>query len=899
MTVRWPLLGIVWLASSLVAATLQLDGDPLRLAGDTWQAQLRRADGALLSLSAVGAARPLVAGAMPLWQLRPAAGGAAIDPGPASIARDGERLRLTWSQPQAQVVATLTPAADHLEIGVDVTARTGTLLTLLVPGRLRFAPGDTQRLIMPSNGNDGVGLAFNRSWFALQPQDSPSGFIGETVGGAGYAATFGGSLDMRPLDDPPVALNVTPAGSALFGPELTRRLSAIKVSVFRPSRAAEVDSVLIDSPSGPYYVAKNRGQGRLWRLGGRLSEDVRDPLLAAVSTTIDRLRPAAERKRVCLLAMRRGPAAGSFTEVNVSDWQAVLARVPAVLAGRLRFEVVETLGGLDALLAAGDVAAVVNPYGEQLPVPAGRTMEQQLGRVASYVEAGGNWFEVAGYPFHSALRPQRYLSYGVDYPAGFADFAHLDGAGGSLSVYRVQPRNWEPWAGAKDPRAIFAQGALACGGDADGGWFERNYAIYLTAGQSWSAPPVRLVVGRSAEQSVADYTRLNGINRGLEQKTKPEVLAKLKQGLLLYLAGNAASKRAALAKLPVPTLVHFADYLKGGFDKQYPDHLPPNPSFGSGADLKALFDEAHARGLLVSPYTNPTWWCVDPVGPTWEREGEVGLLRGLDGKTSYEKYAANAGFTITMWHPAVRRANEVTRRQFTQDYPVDVLFQDQCGARGWHYDTNPASPTPAAYSEGMVSMVDEDSRLVPLGTESGWDRVVNAETQLCGLSWALTTHRNERSYRERYPRETWTIYPLAQRIAHDKCLMLFHDLGQFCDDDASTAWALALGFQLSWRTTGPALDQPNPKAWLAWLDRLEKTLVAPTLGRPLGSFTHTRDGADDEGLVRASYDDTQYLVNLASQPRTADGVTLAPYGLRAGSPTVRAALLARSEEQHV
>ena len=46
MTVRWPLLGIVWLASSLVAATLQLDGDPLRLAGDTWQAQLRRADGA-------------------------------------------------------------------------------------------------------------------------------------------------------------------------------------------------------------------------------------------------------------------------------------------------------------------------------------------------------------------------------------------------------------------------------------------------------------------------------------------------------------------------------------------------------------------------------------------------------------------------------------------------------------------------------------------------------------------------------------------------------------------------------------------------------------------------------------------------------------------------------------
>ena len=76
-------------------------------------------------------------------------------------------------------------------------------------------------------------------------------------------------------------------------------------------------------------------------------------------------------------------------------------------------------------------------------------------------------------------------------------------------------------------------------------------------------------------------------------------------------------------------------------------------------------------------------------------------------------------------------------QQFTREFPVDILFQDQCGARRWHYDTNPASPCPYAYSEGMIAMNDEDSRVVPLGTENGWDRVANYQTLLSGLSWGI------------------------------------------------------------------------------------------------------------------------------------------------------------------
>ena len=41
-----------------------------------------------------------------------------------------------------------------------------------------------------------------------------------------------------------------------------------------------------------------------------------------------------------------------------------------------------------------------------------------------------------------------------------------------------------------------------------------------------------------------------------------------------------------------------------------------------------------------------------------------------------ETYGANEGWTTCLWHPAVRAANRETRRQFTEVYPVDILFQD-------------------------------------------------------------------------------------------------------------------------------------------------------------------------------------------------------------------------------
>ena len=245
-------------------------------------------------------------------------------------------------------------------------------------------------------------------------------------------------------------------------------------------------------------------------------------------------------------------------------------------------------------------------------------------------------------------------------------------------------------------------GRSAFGGDAQGGWIDRSFATYVAPETEWSTPRVRLAAERSAVDSLEDYARANGLQKRLSDKLPPDLLDRFRKAVLVKYNGNARELITGLPKLPVPSLIHISDYVKGGFDKQYPDHLPPRASFGSPAELRELFDKAHALGHLMMPYTNPTWWCDHPRGPTFVAAGEAPLARGLDGKPYHEVYGRNDGWTTTPWHPAVQAANRTLRSQFTRDYPVDILFQDQCGARTWVYDRNPASPTPYAYAEGLA-----------------------------------------------------------------------------------------------------------------------------------------------------------------------------------------------------
>jgi hypothetical protein len=246
----------------------------------------------------------------------------------------------------------------------------------------------------------------------------------------------------------------------------------------------------------------------------------------------------------------------------------------------------------------------------------------------------------------------------------------------------------------------------------------------------------------------------------------------------------------------------------------------------------------------------------------------------------------------------VQAVNRKVRTQFTRDYPVDILFQDQCGARTWLYDRNAASPTPYAYAEGLLSQVDEDAAVVPLSTEDGFDRVVNGEVQLCGFTFPLVPGQNPewaRPFRSLYPPGTWEIFPVVQVIAHDKAALLHHDLGKFVVDRSSLSWTLGLGFAMSARTHATALKSPRTLHWLRWLDRIQKSVCARYVGEPLRSFAHEPGGgaSQDDGVLRAAYGPVRVVANLGPNPRDEGGRQLAGHGFLAEAPGMIAGNLAR------
>ncbi|MGD0091658.1 MAG: alpha-amylase family protein, partial [Planctomycetota bacterium] len=817
-------------------------------------------------------------------------------------------LRLSYRSPDIVVQVTAACGAGGLDFAGQVAPQKKVLLDFSLPARLRFEASQVQRFVCPMNGNFSVGAAFTPAFFQEQSLEQPSSWQkGSISGPKGYSALYGGPLDQRADHDAPVALQASAEGRKWLGDALAQRIAGAKAVVNRPPTRAQAELVLVDSPNGPYFSAwhgppaheEAHAAGRLWRIGGSVGEKEKGLVAEMVTAVAARLAAGTVEGRgvIGLIALENGPESGAWASVPVREWASRLARLPA--AGKaVVFSELKTTQALERALLADNFTFILNPYGEWFPVLPGKDMSASVAAIGRYVSRGGNWFEVGGYPFFYELQPVRYFHWALSYPPAFSDFLHLETKNGSAALYGVQLQKWPPWEGARNKEAIFVPGQLGCGADEQGGYFERAFGTYIAPGASWSAPAVRLSVGRNAFEELDSYCQANEIQRRLEDKVSPEVLRKLKDAVLVYYAGNAREKLEYLGLLPVPALLHFADYLKGGFDKQYPDHLPPHPDFGTPQELRAFFDRAHQLGHLVSPYTNPTWWCDGPKGPTFEREGSAPLLKNFAGQPCFERYEANEGWTVCHWHPAVQAANRETVRLFAEDFPVDVLFQDQCGARGWSYDTNPASPTPYAYSDGLISMVAEDCRRKPLGTEAGWDRVVNYETQLCGLSFQIVPTDYSpawlRPMKREYPPKTWDVFPLAQRIAHDKTILLHHDLGQFVTNRQVLAWTLGLGFSLSYRVSGAGLTHDATREWLKWLDRLQKSVCARYIGQPVTNFTHDRGpepALEDDGLIRAAYGPVQLAANLGPKPRTENGRELPPYGFYATAPGMAAANL--------
>jgi len=819
----------------------------------------------------------------PLWQIDFLDGtklsSTDVDPRDISWQRKNKSIIISYKHQEADVEAEIKGGGKSINMSFSLHPKNKTILTLRSP-ILYFPPPDKMDVYVP----EGLGLVFNEKFFK-----GKIGLAPQLIGDEGLRTLVGEGCVMRPVQDSPVPISLTDLGREWLGEDVEEKIKGHTMIVNRPPEGKKEIIKLVDSPNGALLAGYKIGSGLFLRIGGWTRSEDEDIIFLLFQRTVLHLwKDNPKAKAIAILDISGGPLGGGFSEILVPQWE---NKLPALLPS-FQLKKISTIEELkEALSKPEEYPLILNPYGEFIPTGEKGAWREILGLIRGYLEKGGIWWETGGYSFYYELVPQIGGFWHTDYPPAFSDFLYLETPEGSIAIYGIQDQK------------IFVPVSLEVGREGENCFLRREWRTYVRAGDRWKSPSVRLSVCVPLLSALEEYGKANGLNRKLKEKLSPELFEKLKNSVLVkYEGGTFREQIAKAGKLPVPSLVHFADYLHGGFDKQYPDHLPPNPRKGTSEEFREFYDALHKLGHLLMPYTNPTWWCDDPPGPTFLREGDAPLARDLKGEKIREVYGANWGWAICPWHPAVREAERRIREQFTKEYPSDILFQDQIGARGWIYDTNPASPTPYAYTQGWINIVKETSKVVPLATEGGWDGVMNEETLFCGITWFLLPSEGRPAwvtlYRERYPPDAWHFYPLAIFLAHDKVGFYHHDLGQFITNNETLTWTLLLGYGLSYAIWPSGLDDEERFNWLHWLSLLQKKVVSLYFAEPLKDFeilrpANSRNGC---GVMKVRFPKIEIIANTDPEPYPLSSeLIIAPYGFYAKGVNIEAGIVLKME----
>ena len=790
-----------------------------------------------------------------------------------------------------------------------------------LPAKTFFETKDIKSVVMPDGGLYGFGFEFKPSFFEKTSPEKPRGWERIRAGEQQYAYLFGSVPDYshKQQEYKMVRLSVTEEGKKIFPQYLVTRFNEVERVVNRAPGKDQADTILVDSPTGPFFSGFSfGGKGMMWQFGSwqkyrdvegfiRDIPELQKPnifLEPVIAVAEHQLKRVPER-RFALIALATGPKAGLQATLTISIWEKKLEELKKRYPARKIF-IIKNILELERALADPN-NMIVNPYGEALPVADATDSKAMLKQLRNFVIKGGHWFETAGLPFYWRLSYKTYLTHTSKFGSSFADFIGLRFTKSPLSIYSVQPMDYEAWAGKHDISKVYVPAEQACGGSASGGWISRKFFLYSANGQKCESPVVRIRFS-SPEEGLEAFNKDNLLNRSLEDKVPAELLEKLKIAVMYKMEGFCYYMAKSLRYIPYPGLIHTARHLLHGYDKGYPDHQPCNEKwFATHGEYRDFIRDLRAQGHLWIPYSNSTFWGERPRSETFKREGEAGLVRtDRAGKTlHWENYSytdkEKGGYAATMWHPAVRRANARTVTQFSKDYPCDILFQDQYGARPHPlFDFNKAAPVPHSTIAGYINQTLEDCKRIPLATEGGLAHLMNSECMFFGLGFAVipTPQRGseQRDYNFIYPMDSWTLYPLVQRLAHDKVILRNHNHIAFDQYDRSLSMTLAVGFSINYNTKkwgAFSYALPEEQAWTRYLAAVQREVVGPTVGKKLVSFEHIRKNGNNDGYIRAQYGETVIIANLDPVALDIEGVTIMPYGYYAYSKTMRAGFLQR------
>ena len=790
---------------------------------------------------------------------------------------------------------------------------------LTLPHIADFPLDSMDRVIFPQSGARNNGIAFLPNYFKKHTKNRIYG--SKIVGAKGYASLFGDTLNSLADNTPPRPLKVTEEGRNWFSPETIQYIESQELSVSRPPKEGQSDLALVENPDGIALTGTHfGGKGWLFRItsNGNYNSDrgvaVTTRLLNATVEHLVKNNPDNYKGKVVgIVALEGGPKYGSWTPASVKEWTDSVAQNAALRHHGATVTVLKTPEQMRAALSNPNVIMIVNPYGEHFPNGDPDKLMEDLQLVRSFVRDGGVWWETGGFPFHYVIAPQEYTSFITVYPSAVSDFAQFRYVKQSITAFGIQPLMRKPW----DEERYVKPAHIEIQGRGDAARFIHGWLMDVRPGSQWTSPIFRWQFNLDTPQAaLEEYAKLNDIHVKLEEKVKPEIFDKLKGASLLRLVASPYKKQnAAIDFLPPNNIVHYTEYLKGGFDKQYPDHLPVNPIWGSNDDFAKFIDNIHAKGHLAMPYTNTSWWCTGPKGPTYERVGDSAVLRDRKGEIHREKYAKNEGVSICFFHPEVQKAHRKVRHEMTELFKSDIILQDQFGSRGTCYGYNDFLKDPYVNGEGMRSLAMEDAPFVSLACEDGHDRLLNTETMICGASWGLIPAFGEyktRHAKYNYPEGEWQFFPILGYLGHDKCLFTNHDLGHFTSNPEQLASAIAFGYATS-DICGPDFQMDEKKMeWLTWLDAVQKSICKDYAGKKLLDFAYLEEKSNRPAphwLIYARYDSDIFVVsNTGDQPipltgllgRTALPVdekqwlekqTLPPFGFYATSPRIRAARL--------
>lgn len=456
------------------------------------------------------------------------------------------------------------------------------------------------------------------------------------------------------------------------------------------------------------------------------------------------------------------------------------------------------------------------------------------------------------------------------YPGLFADFVSLSSIKGQIAIYSLYEQ------GPVRPAVIgFVHDDAYI---SDSTFYYHTFGAGVGNGGRWVSPRIRIRISQSTLDTIRAYRVDNGLDRfrSLPQKLGSYYTQIVQSPLFkvdaVELGIPFSQYFSLLSRLPSPGILHPVAFQRGGHDENYPDFLPPAPVWGTTADFAAMFQQAQALGLLVMPYTNPTWW--DDQSPTLQNLPSPLTIRDIavlndQGAPLYESYDSHGGYVMSPYAPFVQQRLNQLVQQMTVNVPSDLLFEDQIGARPWLFDHNASSPYPSAYIEGWLGHTRTYSDTF-LMTELGFDRLAETEVGFHG-SVLLPERRGYTS--DWWGAGAWRPYPLATLMTRDKALFYQHDLAPetMTVDKATLTWNLAYGYMLSYDLVSGGVNNP----WLELVSSFQKNVLARYASERIADFANLSDK-----VTRTSFETFTVIANWdTANPYSTNGHTLPPLGV--------------------